>query len=873
MKLLHRLLGLVRQDDRRLDHEVAQHLEMATEDYVRAGLPLHEARRQARLDFGPVEATKEAYRDQSSWPWLESWLADLRFGWRQLWKHRIASATAILSLGLATGSCLAAFRLVDALLWRPLPIAHPERLYSLNRLGVGFNGQPSDFNAWAYPAFELMRASIAGEGELLAVSYTERSDITYRSDHEMEKANVQFVSGRLFAAFGLHPALGTFFNEATRSPHVVLSHDYWTRRFGQNPAVLGRTLQLRDRSYTISGVATPGFTGTEPGTVIDFFLPAPLHPSAPRQDSTWHRALLLINPGANLETVRQKLYATSIAFERERMRTFDTQVRQRLERVDQSLALVPAAAGISSLQKDYQRALTILSIMVGLVLLVACANVANLRLVQAAARARELALRVSLGAGRGRLLQLLLVETGLVALLATAAGMLFSWWAAPFVISQIKPGDNPIRLVITTDARVVCFTLLLTLAVMLLFGALPVFRTSSIRPVAALKGGEVPAARGRTMHLLIAAQVALCFIVIFAAGLFASTLQNLSRRPLGFRPDRLVTYEAIARQPLSAPRWSEVTQQLATVPGVNGVALASWPLLRGSAMNNFVSVDGQPPHPVLAYFLHVSSGWLDTMQMPLLAGRNLRAGEPDVALVNETFARQYFGSPPGSTEPFSIQRPLERTFQARSLNYTIVGVVQDAPYRSLREPTLPVAFLPFPDKPLREATFVIATSRDNLRPEFARLAPDLRISNVRTQADFVRAQTVRERLLAILALFFAAVGILLSAVGLYGVLDYAVLQRRREIGIRLAIGASAPRIARLVTRPLALAVGTGVLLGAFAALMTSTYLEALLYGVKPDEPQRLCLPFAVILVAALLASLVPILRALQTDPLASLRAD
>jgi predicted permease len=702
----------------------------------------------------------------------------------------------------------------------------------------------------------------------------------------MEKAVVQYVSGWMFGTFGLRPALGRLLTEnddlkLRAHPYAVLSYDYWKRRFGQDPKVIGRTFRMGDDLYEIVGVGPAPFSGTETGTPTDVFVPAMMHPGAVHDDWTWHRTLAQLKPGVAIEPLRAKLDATSHAFEEERAKGFTGMSKKDIETfLDQKLVLEPAAAGASNLQNEYHRSLIALGVLVALVLLIACANVANLMTAQAASRAREMALRVSIGAGRLRLVQLVLVESAILALLAGAMGGVFAWWSAPFVVGMINPPGNPVHLDLPADWRVLGFGLALTLAVMLSFGLTPALRASTVQPASALRGGEDPHTRRRMMHALIAAQVAFCFLVLFVAGLFAATFERLSHRPTGFSADRLLLLHTVAQREEAPVFWDQVAEHLRTVPGVEAVALAGWPLLDGNAWNGFISVNGAPPGPDLAYFLAVSPGWVDTMKIPFIDGRDFRPGEtaPGVAIVNETFAKQFFKG----------ENPIGQSFAKNGeLPCKVVGVVRDAPYRNVREPILPAVFVPIRriDRhgildPLRGASFIVRTASANpmalasiLRREVPRARPEFRVNNIRTQAELVRAQTLRERLLAMLGLFFAAVSLLLAAVGLYGVLDYSVLQRRREIGIRMAIGAPAGSIARLVTVEIFAMVLMGALAGVALGMASVRYIEALLYQVKAGDPAMLALPSFTILAAALLAALPAVFHAVRIDPVAMLRAE
>ena len=880
MSLSSRILNALRRD--RLTREIDEELQSHLADAIADGRDPVEARRA----FGSALHLREQSRDFRLLPWLDSLRADAVFGLRQLQKRKATSAAAILSLALAIGACTSAFRLIDALLLRPLPVADPQHLYFLDRHGIGFDGKPASFDGWAHPVFRLMRAVVKDQAELIAVAYAVTVDLTYKSDQEMEKAYLQYVSGWMFDSFGLHPAAGRLFTEDDdrqpgTHPYAVLSYDYWKRRFGQDPKVVGRTFRMGDRLYQVVGVGPAPFTGTETGIVTDIFLPTMMHPAAVRDDSTWHRTLARLNPGVAIEPVRAKLDATSRAFEMERAKGFQGMNKQSIEKLlNQTLVMQPAAAGASGLQTDYRRSLLALGVLVALVLLIACANVANLMTAQAAARAREMALRVSIGAGRWRLVQLVLIESILLALLAAAIGALFAWWSAPFVVSRINSPGNPVRLSLPMDWRVLGFGLALTLGVTILFGLAPALRASSVKPASALKGGEDPHSRRRLMHVLIAAQVAFCFLVLFVAGLFAATFDRLSNRPMGFSADRLLTLYAIPARPQLPIAWEQVADHLRSVPGVEKVAMASWPLFTRNSMNNFISINGAPPGPVLAYFLNVSPGWTDTMKLQFIDGGDFRAGDtsPGMAIVNETFAREFFHG----------ESPVGKKFErSRGSSYQVVGVVRDAPYRSIREPILPVAYVPFRSvdsngafRPVGEAAFIVRTASANplalastLRREVPAARSEFRVSDINTQAELNRSQTLRERLLAMLALFFAGVALLLAGVGLYGVLDYSVLQRRREIGIRIAIGAQSASIARLVTVEILAMVLVGAIAGIALGMASVHYIEALFYQVKATDLEFLAIPWVVILFASLLAALPAVVRAVRIDPAGMLRAD
>jgi putative ABC transport system permease protein len=845
---------------------------------------------EARRALGNPLRHREQSRDAKLVPWLDSLRADATFGLRQLRKNKITSLAAVLSLAVAMGACISAFRLIDAVLLRPLPINHPERLYDLSRQGIGPESKAQTFDGWAYPAFQLMRAAAKDQAELIAVSYAEAVDLTYGSDQEMETARLQYVSGQMFSVFGLQPTTGRLFTESddlkpNAHPYAVLSYDYWARRFGRDPQILNRSFRMGNSLFTIVGVSPKNFTGTEPGTMIDIFLPTMMNHAVVRSDSTWHRTLALVQPGMPIESLRAKFDSISRAFERERSKGFVGMSQQSIDNfINQTLLLESASTGVSDLQSETRRPLAILSVLVVLVLLIACANVANLMTAQAAARTREMALRTSIGGGRSRLIQLLLVQSAWLAVLAAILGSLFAWWSGPFVVGLINPPDNPARLVLPADARLFSFSVVIVLAVTLLFGLAPALRASTVNPVTALKGGDDPHARSRLMHFLVAVQVAFCVLVLFVAGLFVTTFELLSHKSVGFDPERLLTLDTVSKTRQPTELWDQVAQQLKSLRGVESVAITDQPLLSGYSWNNFVSVNGAPSNGVLAFFRRASPNWIETMRATLRDGRDFRSSDafPGAAIVNQAFAKEFLAD----------ENPVGKAFETAEddgthNHFQVVGLLQDTCYRDIRECVLPTAFVPF-QSVAKDGTlighdsgvFLVRTANANplalskiLRREIPAARPEFRVSRIRTQMAINQAHTVRERLIATLARFFAIVALLLAAVGLYGVLHYSVLQRRREIGIRIAVGAKSASIVALVTRSIFTMVVTGAAAGLVLGVLSTRYIESLLYQVKSSDTQILFIPIAVIIAAATLAATPAALRATKIDPATLLRTD
>jgi predicted permease len=882
MSLWSRLSNVFRGEQVRRDLEEEMRAHVA--DAIAQGRDPGEARRS----LGVSLRYREESHDIRIIPWLDSLRADVIFGWRQIKKNKATSAAAILSLGLAIGACTAAFRLTDALLFRPLPVADPGSLYEVSRFGVDAEGHAHAIDEWAYPVLREMQAALKDDAEIIALGHSERTDLTYASDQEMEKAYVQYVGGRMFASFGLQPIAGRLLTENDdcqpgAHPYAVLSYDYWSSRFARDQHVVGRTFHMGSTIYQIVGVAAPPFTGTETGTITDVFVPTMMHPFVTRNDATWVRPFLRVRPGVNLAPVPAKLQAVFVAFESERLKGANLPKNRLADFLNLTVTLEPAGAGISGMQHNLKLPLIALGVLVVMVLLIACANVANLLTAQAASRAREMALRVSIGAGRARLAQLVLVESVWLAVLAAAVGGVFAWWSTPMVVSRINPPDSPARLYLPADWRVFAFALALTLAVALLFGLAPALRAANVKPASTLKGGDNPHAKRRLMYGLIAMQAAFCFLVLFVAGLFTATLQRLTNQPTGFAAEHVLTLDTVTARPQPLPAWEQVLDRVRAVPGVQSAALADWALMNGNSRNNFIAVAGRASTDTLAYFRYASPGWLDAMRIPLLDGRDFRPADasPSAAIVNQEFARVFFRG----------ENPVGKTFRrggpAGNMQYQIVGLIGEVRYRSMREAMLPMVLVPLraPDatgvpRPLEEGTFIVRTTSANplslatvLRQEIASAGLSFRVSNAHTQIELNLRQTVRERLLATLAFFFAMVAVLLAGVGLYGVLDYSVLQRRREIGIRMAIGAPAGEIARRLTRDAFAMVLTGAIAGLGLGFVCVRYIGTLLYGVKATDAGILVLPSLVMLLAALLAAAPAAIRAIRIDPAATLRAE
>ncbi len=885
MSWIGRFVNIFRQ--RRISGEIEEELAAHIEEAIERGRSAAEVRKA----FGGALQHRERSRDIRLLPWLDAVRSDLVFGWRQLRKHRAVSIAAILSLALAIGATTTGFRIADALLFRSLPVAEPGRLLFAAISYIDRNGRPDHREYFEYSTFRRYQGALADRADVMAIGISSQpQNFVVGSSQEMERAWRQFFSGNVFRVFGLQPAIGRLLTPDDdlmqgTDPAAVLSYDFWTRRFSRDPNVIGQTVRVRNDRFVVVGVAPKGFTGTEPGRPTDIYLA-----SAAGRDIDLPGYLsveIWVRPkaGFSAEQVRQPLQALFVREQQEGMKDFHSDTPKAV--VDaylrRSLVLLPAASGVSDVQQDYRRPLPIVAVLMILVLLIACANVGNLLTAQAASRAREMALRVSIGAGRWRLIQLALVESALLAAIASALGALAAWWAAPFAVSLLHAPADPVRLVLDSGWRGLAFSGALTVLVSLLFGIAPALQASKVKPMSTLRGREESHARPRLMKTLLAAQMAFCILVLFVAGLFVSTFERLSHRPRGFSGEGVLIMNASASEEQPLPIWMEVADRLRETPGVQSVALSGWALLtdRGSAEVRLPghAVEARPP-----YALDISPAFFETMRIGRTDGRDFRLGDlpprlsaagqplPGVAIVNEAFARVYFNG----------QNPVGRfvdVLQSKDVaaSAEIVGIVRDVVFGDLREPFRPTLYIPMP--PRQHNTFLVRTAGDPLvlapllRRSVSKIRSDIQVRTMSTETDVLVWQMFRERLLASLSWFFGIVALVLAAIGLYGVLNYSVTQQRREVGIRMALGARPAQVVRRIVTGAFGVVFLGLSLGLAGGVVCGRLIESLLFDIKATSPEAVALPVLTLAGVALLAALFPAIRAVRIDPAETLRCE
>ena len=827
-------------------------------------------------------------------------LQDVRLAVRALRATPVVSIVAILSLALGIGANTAVFSLVDSLILRSLPVVEPQRLAVITDAGAikgGFvtgytyaiwdqirrRGQPFDGAfAWASDGFNL--AEGGGETQLV--------DGIYASGDYFSTLGVPALLGRTFTAADDVPGGGN------DGPVAVISYALWQRRFGGSGTIVGTPLVVERVPFTIVGVTPPSFFGMEVGRAADVMLPLNTEPLIRGKDSR-------IGPGggspALTVTLRLKP-AQSIDTATAIVRGLQPQIREaarpatlpplaQRDFLKDVFAVLPAGSGTSGLRKRYEQPLVAVFAVVGLVLLIACANIANLQLARATARRHELSVRVALGASRWRLGRQWLVESLLLSGVGAALGLLFASWFSRALVSQLSTATNRVYLDLAIDWRLLAFTAAIAVATAILFGTLPALRATGVAPIEALKEQGRGSSSDAWVSLssgLVVAQVALSLVIVVAAGLFVRTLENLATRPLGFDSDRvlLIIVNGTRSRVAAGDRLASFDRLVtaALVPGVVKSAASFRTPVIGFLPVNMLRLSEAVPS-FAAYANYVTPGFFATYGTPIKAGRDFddrdSKNAPAVIIVNETFVRTFLNgrSPIGAVMAFEGGR--DGRGPAPGLR-SIVGVVGDSTYSGLRADAAPVAYSPlaqldFPGGPSGDVTISVRASAGapmllarSLRSALTAVDRDL-VFTFRPMTDQVSASLTQERVIATLAGFFGAVALLLAGLGLYGVTSYAVNRRRAEIGIRMALGAAPGSVIRLVLWRVTLLVGSGVLVGAGVSLWASRFVATLLYGLEPRDPITLVGAAVVLSAVGAVAGWLPAYRASRIDPATVLR--
>jgi len=923
-ELVSRILGLLGGDkfDRDLDEEMHSHIEMLTDENLSRGMSLDEARRAARRSFGGVIQTKEAYRDQRGLPIVETIIQDGRYGLRMLRKNPAFTTVTVLTLALGIGANTAIFSVLDAVMLQNLPVEHPQQLVVVNWTSKdwpaivedleGSNRKDSGSGGWLSeslptPIFDALRTHSETLSDVFAFSANvDRFNLQFEG--RPYSAETESVSGNYFTGLGVRPILGRTIIPAddavTAAPVVVLSYNFWKRNLGSDESAIGKTIVTNNIPMTIVGVAPPEFFGTQPGENNDMWVTLRMFPRLVKaldfstasgsnaeaaadaywqKSTTWWLVVMgRLKSGISEAQARAEL---GVIFDQ----SIDGMITSEKQKENRpAMKLVEGNKGLDYLRRRFSEPLFVLMGAVALVLLIACANVAGLLLSRATARQKEIAVRLSLGARRGRLIQQLFTESLLLAVLGGAFGFLLSRWMSDMLVALVSSGSSRIPLSITVNNRVLLFTAAVAVLTGVLFGLVPSFRATRISLTSALKeggaGSRLGPRRSLLTRVLVSAQVALSLVLLVGAGLFLRTLQKLENVPLGFERDRLVLFSVAPalngyKGAALAEYYRQVQERIGAVPEVSGVSFSSHGPIGDGSSSSSIKIPGVTKGKEV-FDLHrhlVGPEYFTTLGIPTLTGRVLDERDndagPKVAVVNETLARNAFGedNPLGKVLRFgSDEKP--RDFQ-------IVGVVGDAKYNDLRQVPPPTAYFSHLQNlnAASSMTFLVRTKTDpesvigGLRTEVASVDANIPITRIDTLDQKIDKSLFLERMFSRLIGSFGLVALVLVCVGLYGTMSYFVSRRTSEIGVRMALGAQPSRVFRMVLAEGLVLTGAGVVVGLAGAGAATRLIASVLYDVQALDPITFASVAVLLIAIGLLACYIPARRAMKVDPMVALR--
>jgi len=886
---------------------IRDHLEEKIEDLMETGLSREEATRKARREFGNVTLIEERSREVWQWPRLETLFQDLRFGVRMLLKHKSFTAVAILSLALGIGANTAIFQLIDAVRLRMLPVKAPQELAEVRIADMrgargGFSrSSPTVTN----PIWEQIRERQQAFSGIFAWGTAGTGNVNLAQGGEARPARLLYVSGDFFNTLGVGAALGRVFTttddqRGCGEAGLVISHAFWQSEYGGDVSVIGRKLRLGDNnarlahSFDIIGVTPASFFGMEVGRSFDVALPICANPLVRGNtrmielgSQWWLTVTGRLKPGWSLEQATAQMQSFSPGLF-EKTLPADYSPSSVKDYLASMLIAVPAGSGVSQLRERYEQSLWLLLAIAGSVLLIACANLANLLLARASAREREFAVRQSLGASRGRLVRQLLVESLLLAVAGAALGAGLAQGLSRFLVAFLSASDNPVFLDLTPDWRLLGFAAGLAILTCLLFGLAPAIRATRMEPGAVMKAGGRGMTPGRERfslrRALVVVQVAISLVLVAGALLFSRSLGNLLTIDTGYRQEGIkiatVGFQRLNLPPDRSPAFKdELLDRIRAIPGAEAVAFSNTiPIHRQG--NPYVWMDGADVRQGRRTFIgRVGPDYFKTLEIPLLAGRDFdardRADSPKAAIVNEAFARTFLHGANPLGQRFWIEG-----FGGQDTRYEIVGLVRDTKLGDLRQEFDPIAYTtPAQAADAVSGGFVFIRSH---LPQSEIVAAVKRVLNEINPAisvsfqefkTMIEATLLRERLMATLSGFFGLLSLLLACIGLYGMLSYGVASRTNEIGIRMALGAQRRDVLWLILREALLVAIAGVVVGAPLIFAVTRLASTLLYGLTPTDPVSLLLAALLMLAVALVAGYLPSRRATRLDPMIALRCE
>jgi predicted permease len=899
MRLVRKLWAtLFGRDEPALDHELQFHIEMRARELERAGLSPIEARREAQLRFGNVTLQKEQTREATTMVWLESIFNDLRYALRMMRRTPLVTAVAVLSLALGIGANTAIFTVLDAILLRSLPVKDARQVVVLSwvapksvsmklmrnlAMSNSLDARTDSSPAFSFPVYEQIRQGASSLSDAFAFVDLQNTSVT--ADSHAEIAQGQVVSGNYYSTLGVAPVIGRAFTDdddrESAAPVCVISYRYWQNRFALDQSVVGKHVAINNIPFTVIGVEPEGFLGLATGQAPDVTIPIrhlpKFSPGRPAdslsvfldRQNWWVQIGARLKPGVKRDAATAEL---SVLFQQGLIQTTQPPV----------IALSRGGDGLNFARDQYRNPLLVLMTVVGVVLLIACANVANLLLARAKTREKETAMRLALGAARGRIARQLLTESVLLAALGAALGIVLAYWA-----SGVLARFNGLVIDVHPDARILGFTAAVTLLTGILFGLAPAIRSAKVDLQPSLQRFDT-ASRFNLARLLVIGQLALSLVVLVGAGLYLRTLQNLRSVDLGLNPRQLLVFRLMPTLAgYTNARATEFNQRvLASLERINGVqsaAISRHIPLSGSSRTTRVSLPGSTvaPERLRQVFVNLASPhFLETMGISLIAGRSVsdsdREGGPLVALVNETFAKICCPN----------QSPLGQHFQSNTMtdgtrvrDYEIVGVVRDSKYNAIRRAAPPTVFLSYLQSSNDGGTmaFEIRTMGNPtaiagaVRRAISDIDPNVPVFELSTEEEKIDGLIRQDRLFAGLSGIFGVLALLLAAIGLYGVRAYAIARRTPEIGIRMALGANRGTITQMVLRETGWLALFGVGIGLTVAYGVTRYVESMLFGIAPRDLSTFALATLILTVVAGLAGYIPARRASKVDPMIALR--
>ena len=906
--------------EREMADELRFHIEAYAADLVRRGVPREEAFRRARIEFGTVERVKEEGREARGLSILDGWSQDLRFGLRVLRKSPGFSAVAILTLALGIGANTAIFSLLDQVLLRLLPVKNPQQLVLLEMKGRYYGNTAAGLAVISYPMYR----DFQDHNEVFSGMFASRHFVaSFSFNGQADRIHGELVSGTFFSVLGVDAAIGrTITPEDDRTPNaepfVVLSYSFWKQRFAANPSVIGETLVLNNHKLTVIGVAQPGFDGLEFDRPASVFVPVMMQEAFLGQRETsffndrrsrWIHTFGRLKPGVTQQQAQASLQPfmhSMLEMEVKEPAFSHSSPFDREQYLKCWINVLPGSQGDSPTRADLKSPLWILMAITGVVLLIACANLANFLLFRSTGRQKEIAVRLAIGASRGRLLRQLLVESLVLSVLGGLAGLALAFWADQALVSLYLPDSAALSISSAPDLRILLFTLLITCLTGLAFGLAPALQSTKPDLNVTLKnetGSVVAGARGTWRRCLVMAQVAVSLVLLVGAGLFLRTLANLRNVNPGFPIARLVGFELnpwLSGYSIEQSKafYQRLTEELRSIPGVQSVGLATTRRLDGDEWDSSLTVEGysapERGNPAQGYMDKISPDYFTTLGVPMISGRaftasddhplKLKPGEDldaasRVAIINESFARRYFAGrdPLGRHIGFGSDPGTKTTME-------VIGIVKDFKYTGLRDDIPEQVFLPYLETGFAgqsDMAIYVRTTGDPasvipaVRQKVHDLDANIPVVAMRTTEEQISESLSAERMIASLSSVFGFLATLLAIIGLYGVMSYAVARRTREVGIRVVLGATPASVLKMVMREVLLLVGVGLAVGIpasiAAVLFGGHWISAILFGVRATDSATIAIAALLMAAVALLAGYLPARRASRVDPIVALR--